>query len=274
MKIIFDLKTITIMSRFFERKGVSISKIAEYAYNRFYCPHDVSELFKLLCKWGINVSWIIEAGCHDGSDSKKMLDTPGVERLYAFEPDKVAREKAESLLSSELGKRYNVSGLALMDKSGEMSIDYLEAPGSGNTQIGEKIHSAPKSILATKLDDFPIPEKKDGMIWLDVEGAACKVLIGGLMTLQKIFVVKVEVEFHDMSPTRNANWKPITFLLKKQGFFIRKANINPTYFGDMLFVRRSCLSRSQIVKSTLILGLMLALHEVVYPLLRKPIKKY
>ncbi len=239
-------------------------------YRYFESPHSVKDLFALIDQLKIEISWVIEAGCHNGSDTLEMIEMYGMEKIYAFEPDPSARFEAEMVLAEYLGSRVELSPFALMDKSGLVGIDYLGAPGSGSSQIRHHRSDDASGIKAIKLDEIQVTWDGGGCFWLDVEGVAVEVLIGSLNTLKKISVIKCEVEFHDMSQTRKSNYRKVFSLLSDNDFAIWKCDINPGYFGDILFVRKKHLSKIQLVKSRIILNLVVLIRSYIYPWLGKP----
>jgi len=245
-------------------------RFTERLYSRFESPHTVGEFFGLIDELGIKIRWGIEAGCHDGSDTKEMIEVHGVEMVYTFEPDASARLTAEHNLAEYIGSQVQLSPLALMDKPGLVGINYLGSPGSGSTQIRSALNQTEEPVRAIRLDDFPINMDSEGFLWLDVEGVATEVLSGSLETLEQISVIKCEVEFHDMSHSRKANFRRVLDLLTNNGFVIWKCDINPGYFGDVFFVRKKHLSKSQIVKAKLIVCLVLVIRSYIYPWLGKP----
>lgn len=245
-------------------------KFNEYFYSRFRSPHTASEFFGLIDDLGIKVRWGIEAGCHDGSDTKEMIELHGVELIYAFEPDDSARLAAERNLSKYIGSRVELSPLALMDKPGLVAIDYLGSPGSGSTQVRSEVSHSEGLIQAIRLDDYPVNMDFGGFFWLDVEGVAVEVLSGSLETLKRISVIKREVEFHDMSDSRKSSFRRVFDLLTGSGFVIWKCDINPGYFGDVFFVRKKHLARSQVLKARAVYFLVLLIRSYIYPWLGKP----
>jgi FkbM family methyltransferase len=243
---------------------------AERFYSRFKSPHTVGEFFGLIDELGIKIRWGIEAGCHDGSDTKEMIEVHGVEIVYAFEPDASARLMAEHNLAEYIGGQVELSSLALMDKPGLVEINYLGLPGSGSTQVRSTLTQNEEPVQAIRLDDFPITRESEGFLWLDVEGVGAEVLSGSLETLKKISVIKCEVEFHDMSHSRKSNFRKVFDLLTNSGFVIWKCDINPGYFGDVFFVRKKHLTQTQILKTKLVFLLVLLIRSCIYPWLGKP----
>ena len=251
----------------------TMSRLSELVYARVRSPHSVEENFQCLRNLGLAVSFIIEAGCHDGSDTEKMLAHQGVEKIFAFEPDSTARNIAKSKLARFSPDRLSISSYALMDRTGVFEIDFLSSPGSGSTQVREFIEfSKHEQIQAIRLDDFAIVPTSGGFLWLDVEGAAHEVIMGGVHTLRKLSAMNIEVEFHDMSESRRSNFRIVIRFLRSQGFGIWASDINPGYFGNLFMVRVNLLSPPKRFIMQARYFRLLLLHSFIYPALKKPAK--
>jgi FkbM family methyltransferase len=220
---------------------------------------------------GIRTDWVIEAGCHNGSDSKEMIEDFGIRQIYGFEPDNFARLAAEKLLEKYLDKRITISPIALMNENAIFGVTYVGEPGNGSTQVRDLSISSSKNLFnSIRLEDLKITEKTLGLMWLDVEGAATDVILGGIDTSTSLAALKIEVEFHDMSKARKANFRTIIRILKKQGFSIWKCDIHPGYFGDILFIRTSLIPIKRRLFTNLNRLLLISLHSYVYPAINKP----
>ena len=66
-------------------------------YYLFLGNMDVIEIAK---RRSIDIDWILEAGCHDGSDTVVLSNYFQPDRYLAFEPDATARIKAIKLLKA------------------------------------------------------------------------------------------------------------------------------------------------------------------------------
>ena len=86
-------------------------------FNKFYNAFSNPGLLAVAQKRLIDYQWVIEAGCHDGTDTLKFLEMPNVVKIYAFEPDEIAANKAEAKFKSH-GERVKLHRLALMDRPG------------------------------------------------------------------------------------------------------------------------------------------------------------
>ena len=248
-----------------------MSYLSQRVYSILECPHSVSSLFETLKTLGIRTDWVIEAGCHNGSDSKEMIEDFGIRQIYGFEPDNFARLAAEKLLEKYLDKKITISPFALMNENAIFGLSYVGEPGNGSTQVRDlSISSSKYMVNCIRLDDLKITEKTLGLMWLDVEGAATDVILGGIETLKSLAALKIEVEFHDMSNVRMANFRTVIKMLKKQDFSIWKCDIHPGYFGDILFIRRSLIPIKWRLISNLNEFLVISLHSFLYPAINRP----
>ena len=228
---------------------------------------------------GLNIRWGIEAGCHNGVDTETFLKHTNIERIYAFEPDDVARSKAAERLNQHLKNRVELSNFALMDRDQDVSLILHDGiKGTGNTQVvseGSNTNSEGShfTLKAKSLDSFfsgrqPI---NPGFLWLDVEGAQA-VLIGGKETMARVVLAKIEVEMHDMWGIRKANAFKVLQLMKKYGFSAQSLPIYPGNFGDIVFVRNSNLPIRLRIRGFYRVTVFTILHKFVYPILGKPTK--
>lgn len=62
--------------------------------NLYYNFIGNSDVIKYLSSREINISWVVEAGCHDGEDTLKISRSLNPSRIIAFEPDEHARIRA------------------------------------------------------------------------------------------------------------------------------------------------------------------------------------
>lgn len=217
------------------------------------------------------VSWI-EAGCHNGLDTKKMLSIFPNVLAYGFEPDRVAFSEASSNLAA-FGNRILLSHLALSDSVGELSMRIRDELGSGNTIfVKDSTESLEKIKCSTLDDELRHKELGRSALWLDVEGHAVQVLRGAIRTLRFIDFAKIEVQMHDMSADRIADAFEVISIMKRGGLRPRFLPIHPGYFGDILFVRSSKMTLRERVVSFLYLFIFEVLHKYIYPALKTPPK--
>jgi FkbM family methyltransferase len=231
----------------------------------------------LISKYNIpEVQLLVEAGCHDGSDTVKWLEL-GVKRVLAFEPDPVAFKKATQILAKYLADgRAVVFPHALSHQRGKIHLSYGLNRGDGNTQIQIDRHGAEDSTensWSRSLDDYlsqirKLTQKKEvALLWLDVEGHALPVIQGATNSLTLIDVAKIEVEFKNISPSRQENWLEVVLSMRRLGFKIARADIHPGFFGDILFIRNRHRKTFFVLLDAYFLFVSLCLRKVVYPVL-------
>ena len=168
--------------------------------NKFYSQWANPGLLSAAFRYNLHFNWVIEAGCHDGSDTLKFLELENVLKVYAFEPDAVAADKAELKLKA-FGDRVVFKRLGLMDKRGYIQIvSSTGSFGDGTTSIGQyfdQIHDAKSDgtlIQCTTLDDELPDLSNPGLMWLDVEGSGAKVLQGSTKVLDRVEMIQIEVD--------------------------------------------------------------------------------
>lgn len=242
-------------------------------YRSMETPPTARDLHAFTEERGIDVSWIVEAGCHDASDTEILATLFNPVKIYAFEPDPVAFEIAKSRIENLASKSHAIELLkiALMNVSGEGNLFFVGIAGGGSTQIRETETSMHDDAVRTsKLDDLGIPEASKGLLWLDVEGNAVLALQGMQESLTKFNLAKIEVEFHDMSTFRTQNFRQVINIMKQSDFKLIKSYIQPGFFGDLLFVSKRQLSFSDYLNSFLVTWTTIVLHSLIYPILKKP----
>jgi FkbM family methyltransferase len=196
-------------------------------------------------------------------------------KVYAFEPDVVAADKAEKKFIP-YGDRVSLSRLALMDKPGYIHISSPTGNfGDGTTSIDgfyeqiPNLASASELIPCTTLDLEVLGIEERGLMWLDVEGSAAKVLAGASRVLEFVDLMQIEVDLHD-THHRAANFQEIDRYLKGKNFAPIYCPIHPGFFGDAIYVRKTELGLAGRLRSKFLNFLMYVTHRVIYPLLQKP----
>lgn len=238
-------------------------KILDKYYEFFFGP----DVFLVAQKLGLTINFVIEAGCHDGSDTLKFLKNSSVKMVYAFEPDHNARERALKLCATEIPHRVELSPFALSNKNERMYLHYGEASaGSGTTRL---VAEGTDAIETRRLDDCLPNLPSTGLLWLDVEGHAVPALQGSLKTLRNIQIAKMEVQTHEMGPGRKADFLPVIRIMKKAGMVPLYGPLHPGYFGDLIFARESEITLFRQYQSIFLSTQLFLLHIIVYPLLGK-----
>jgi FkbM family methyltransferase len=234
----------------------------------------VPDIVGFILKNKIEVKWVIEAGCHDGSDTIRFLKIPSVLKIYAFEPDSVARQKALVNCSNNIESgEVEIFPFALVRVSQEYEVlGNAGELGTGSSQVVEKTNPSnhiEHIIQGKRLDEVLNPEYGDGLLWLDVEGGALEALEGAKSILNRFAIIQVEVEFQDMWGRRKRNFDSVIALLEYHGFTLLNAAIYPGLFGDLLFVRRTGATTQQRLRSVALKGILSLLHKGIYPVTHK-----
>ena len=223
----------------------------------------------------LDIDWLIEAGCHDGSDTQVFLSDQRFKHIFAFEPDPVAFEAAKTNLAGAFD-RVTFKKIALMDISGSLKAIPLNGQfGTGSTIFTQatELTNSFLTIVAENVSclDDEIPQLSgNGALWLDVEGTAHHVLRGGARVLAQVHIAQIELDMHTQSLNRLENYREILRVMTNAGFRLIAAPIQPGFFGDALFIKSENLKLNQKMKSCLLYYVFVALHSFIYPLLGKP----
>jgi FkbM family methyltransferase len=237
--------------------------------NRIYRRYESPGALSVAKARNLEFSWVIEAGCHDGRDTLTFANLEQVSKIFAFEPDPVAMASAKLLLSDHVEKIV-FNSAALMDRSGFVSMhEHRGLLGTGNTIFTFSTQPTPGGILCTTLDSAIQNPKGDGLLWLDVEGAPHLVLSGGERTLSHIVIAQIEIDLHSTSDLREANYKDVHKIMRRNGFKLVFAPLHPGFFGDVLYLKNQSLTKLEKFRSVLLTLTYLTLHRWLYPLLRK-----
>jgi FkbM family methyltransferase len=246
-----------------------------YFLNRIYSKYSNPGLIKLAHQKKLNFEWVIEAGCHDGSDTLRFLEMPSIKKIYAFEPDEVAADKAESKFKSH-GARVELRRTALMDLPGFIEIKSPTGEfGDGNSIVSKletdtkKNKSNGKYLRCSNLDTELQNLTGNGVMWLDVEGAAARVLAGSSRVLSSVSLIQVEVELHN-SKGRKADFSKVNQILNRSKFSLIYAPLHPGFFGDAIYIKTEYLSLVEKIRSRSLNATYALLHLVIYPALGKP----
>lgn len=243
--------------------------------NAFYDRFSSPGLLKVASERNLKFEWVIEAGCHDGTDTLKFLELPNVKRVYAFEPDQVAADIAETKFATH-GERVELKRLALMNHPGFIEISSPTGNfGDGTSVVKHSQHTKPdlgsnSRVLKCSTMDLEVQDLNGcGLLWLDVEGSAAYALMGAAETLKSILLIQVEVDMHN-SKYRKGNLAKVDKILRKSGFSLLYGPLHPGFFGDAIYLKRSHLNKYEKMKSLATLFLYLTLHLIIYPFTGRP----
>jgi FkbM family methyltransferase len=223
----------------------------------------------------IDVEFLIEAGCHDGTDTLKFVSDRRFKKIYAFEPDSEAFELARLRLANFLDI-VTLKSVVLMDQAREVIAHPLDGNfGTGSTIFNSFLESSDQDtsrvMFAMPMDEvIPRDLSGKGALWLDVEGAGLLVLRGSRRILRQIAIAQIEVEMHNQSTKRLKNYLGIVRLMKDNDFYLVGAPLHPGYFGDVLFLSKGEVGFFIRLKSYCLQVLFITLHAFIYPMLRKP----
>ena len=238
---------------------------ARYGYYQYFGKLDVIEIAK---RRSIDIDWILEAGCHDGSDSIELFKNLKPKRYLAFEPDEVARAKASRLFAEKRIKEIELYPLGLSDTDGSKFLKYeAEGKGSGSTHFSA---SSGDVVDVVEFDEHFQVEESSGLLWLDVEGHAFQALTGMTKSLRKITLARVEVQLHKRDEDFCQDFIEIVRLMEQVSFIPIFGPVYPGYFGDIIFIKLNLATRRDKTRSKLLKLQMNILHLFLYPRINKP----
>ncbi len=235
-------------------------------YYKFWSEVNLSRVSQ---SYKIEVLWIVEAGCHDASDTVELNFKYNPEHYFAFEPDPVAFLKAREILDSKSLMSINLFQEGLGNENSTKFLNYLASgKGSGSTFVAEQ---GEEKVSICRLDDkLPTNLKEGGLLWLDVEGHTVKALAGMTATLKKINIAKVEVQLHSRNDNFEQDYAEVLTIFRQSGMVPVYGPLHPGYFGDIIFIRTSFLGLRGQLRSRLLSAQMQILHSFVYPVMGKP----
>jgi hypothetical protein len=163
-----------------------------------------------------------------------------------------------------------------MDKPGFIDIysptgkfgDGTSIVGNFKTDLVEPINNT-RYLKCSTLDTELRELSGNGLLWLDVEGSAAKVLNGAAKVLTSINLVQIEVELHN-SNHRKADFAKVNLILHKSKFSLIYAPLHPGFFGDAVYIKTELLGVVEKLRSHSLNVLYLLLHLFVYPMIGKP----
>jgi FkbM family methyltransferase len=216
---------------------------------------------------GINISWVVEAGCHDGEDTLRINHSLKPSRIIAFEPDEHARLRASKAYGAN-NLDVELHNFGLSDKNSTLFLNFLNGEeGTGSTYLAE---TGSSSVEVRRLNDLNLQLGYGGMLWLDVEGHAVQALRGSSNYLDNLAVAKVEIQMHKMSDARVADYYEVNQIMLAHGLIPVRVPIYPGFFGDVIYLNRKELKFLDRFWSAALIFQMKVLHGFVYPLLGLP----
>jgi FkbM family methyltransferase len=226
-----------------------------------------SDVIKYLSDRAINISWVIEAGCHNGEDTLLINHHLKPSRIIAFEPDEHARLRASATYAAN-NLDVELHSFGLSDKNSKLFLNFLNGEeGTGSTYLAE---TGSSSVEVKRLNDLNLNLGYGGMLWLDVEGHAVQALRGATDYLGNLAVAKIEIQMHKMSDARVADYFEVNRIMNAHGLFPVRVPIYPGFFGDIIYLNKRESKVFDRIWSAVLIFQMKVLHGFVYPVLGKP----
>jgi len=212
------------------------------------------------------IEWVVEAGVHDAADTVEIYKRIKPREYIGFEPDLVAHLRAvKRLEESHLKEKVSLFQMALSDKEESISLVTPTSLGAGQTQIELNQDG---EIFAVPIFDFLDGKNNRGLLWLDVEGHAERVLRGAKNRLRQFSVMKIEVQMKYMDTNRKRDAHFVHRLLSRD-FILVRAPIHPGFFGDVVYLRKDLARLTDRIVSIFLTWLFFALHYLVFILFKR-----
>ncbi len=216
----------------------------------------------------IEVNCVVEAGCHDGTDTIILEEFFKPIKYLAFEPDSTARSKALALFEKHKKHSIEIFDFGLSDKDSSGYLKY-EADGAGSGSSHFRITGEEYVSVKAFDEHFQINNYK-GLLWLDVEGHTTQVLSGMKNALNYIQLARIEVQLHTRNEDFKQDYEKVIHILKKADLIPIYGPIYPGFFGDLIFIKSTDAVFFDRMRSKLLRLHMLILHKHVYPRMNKP----
>jgi FkbM family methyltransferase len=247
-------------------------KFIRLLINSYYSLFQNLDLFEVCSKRSINIDWVLEAGCHDGTDTVLLNAQFKPARYLAFEPDSAARLKAEMTLGSIEITNVEIYPYGLSNLNTTVYLKYeASGKGSGSTHFSP---TGEDSVQIHRFDDSHQIDQASGLLWLDVEGHARQALEGMHKALQRIVVGRIECQLHSRNLDFQKDFQQVVLLMKQNSLLPVYGPIYPGYFGDIVFIRKSYMSHLDLIRSKILFAQMLFLHNFLFPILHKPVQNH
>ena len=236
----------------------------------YYKVISATDLRAIANRHSIEIGWIVEAGCHDGTDTLILLQEFPNSKIVAFEPDPISRSKADERFKTLPKEQVELHPFGLSNEESAKFLNYVDnLKGNGTSSISE---SGIDGVQTVTLDAFRSFPSNGGLLWLDVEGHAVNALLGMVETLKGIDLAKIEIQMHQKSSQRKQDYLEVLGMMAERGLIPTHVPLHPGFFGDIYFVRRELVGTSTRIRAYLLTFQMKMLHGLIYPLLGKPSK--
>jgi FkbM family methyltransferase len=249
---------------------MKVSFMSEKSRHKIYKSFENLDVYSICRSRGIEIDWILEAGCHDGTDTKSLAEFFLPNKYYAFEPDEVARLKAQSVIKDMNSLDIKLSHKGLSDTNSSKFLRYAaEGKGSGSTSLED---SGDDVVEVCRFDDEYEVILNNGLLWLDVEGHAIPALEGMELTLNRFVLARIEVQLHTRGEGFTQDYKQVAKLMKRAKLVPVFGPVYPGFFGDIIFIKSNLLTMHDKFRALTLKILMSSLHGYLYPALGKPQK--
>lgn len=211
------------------------------------------------------IDWVVEAGVHDATDTVEIIRRVNPTEYLGFEPDFHAYKKAlRKLETQNLKDKVSLMQMALSDERGFVTLVTPTSLGSGQTQV----EGNQGEVASIPIFDFLVGKNNRGLLWLDVEGHAERVIRGARNLLKNFSLMKIEVQMKYMDANRQRDAYMVHRLANKD-FILIRAPLHPGFFGDVVYLRKDLATITKRVNSFMLVLIFFTLHHLVYPLIRR-----
>lgn len=193
--------------------------------------------------------FFVEVGAFEASFSRRMANLYPQSKVIAFEANpRVFNKFSSSFLETRVDYRFN----AVSDSIGEVSIHIPEIVAGNEMPYENRMASLNEIdidnsktkvefVPSVTLDSIISDEFYHAAIWIDVEGAADKILDGARKTLSRTSLILCELENRSVWKD-GANCNTIIKELKKEGFTPVLRDCQREFQFNVIFIRNSLLN--------------------------------
>jgi FkbM family methyltransferase len=191
--------------------------------------HVLDEIFFKLVTEIAPCDYFIEAGAWDGDTSRKVQNIRPTASVYAFEANPYNYNQFKPLFDNTT---VNYLPMAVSNHNGQVTFKiHTDVNGIGLPQVKGNdsllfrtesgVTYEEVTVQSTTLDTYfgdKIATGKSVSLWVDLEGAAYMALEGARKLLEKVDVIKIEVESHQFWENQKLD-NDILLFLSHCGFF-------------------------------------------------------
>jgi len=211
-------------------------------------------------KKNIHLDLVIEAGAHDGKNTRKLVKLFPDKRFVLIEPDNAWVDELTSIRDD-----IQVVNCALGDKNTTLYLysPFEQGSFSGNLVASEKILSNLFLYGTTEsrtLDSLQVEKFSSGLIWMNIMGSTHQVLLGSKLKLKSIEISIINVNFRKMYDGRESNFFRVLLLCLRSGMMPIYIELNRKNFGWLVCIKSKQLNFLEKLKSGILLLLGGSLH--------------